>query len=215
MNDLAPVLLIFGAIVLGAMSPGPSLVYVSRTALARSRRHGVAAAFGMGLGGVTFAIAAIAGLGAVLHYAEWAYLGLKIVGGAYLVILGIRMWLHAGQAPAAPGAVASGSYGRTLAAATFAQLSNPKAVIVYGSVFAALMPPSPPLWMFLAIPPGIFAIETGWYLFVAWAFSTSRPRAVYARFSSWIDRVAGTVLGGLGAFFAVDGIRAAVRSAAP
>jgi threonine/homoserine/homoserine lactone efflux protein len=210
-NEVAPVLLILGAIVLGAMSPGPSLVYVSRIAMARSRRHAVAAAFGMGIGGVIFAIAAIAGLGAVLHYAEWAYLGLKIVGGAYLLFLGIRMWLHAGQAAAAPEVVTSGSYGRTIGAATLAQLSNPKAVVVYGSVFAALLPASPPLWMFLAIPPGVFLIETGWYLFVAWAFSTGRPRAVYARYSAWIDRIAGTVLGGLGAYFAVDGIRAAVR----
>jgi threonine/homoserine/homoserine lactone efflux protein len=211
MGEFTPILLIFGAIILGAMSPGPSLVYVSRIAMSRSRRHAVAAAFGMGIGGVTFAIAAIAGLGAVLHYAEWAYLGLKIVGGAYLVFLGIRMWLHAGRASNVPEAVVSGSYRRTLAAATLAQLSNPKAVVVYGSVFAALMPASPPLWMFFAIPPGIFLIETGWYLFVAWAFSTSRPRAVYARFSAWIDRIAGTVLGGLGAYFAFDGIRTAVR----
>lgn len=211
MDGLTPLLLIFGAIVLGAMSPGPSLVYVSRIAMARSRRQAVAAAFGMGIGGVTFAIAAIAGLGAVLHYAEWAYLGLKIVGGAYLLYLGIRMWLHAGQAASAPETVASGSYGRTLAAATLAQLSNPKAIVVYGSVFAALLPASPPLWLYFAIPPGIFLIETGWYLIVAFAFSTSRPRAVYARFSAWIDRVAGTVLGGLGAYFAFDGIRAAVR----
>jgi threonine/homoserine/homoserine lactone efflux protein len=211
MDGLTPLLLIFGAIVLGAMSPGPSLVYVSRIAMARSRRHAVAAAFGMGLGGVTFAIAAIAGLGAVLHYAEWAYLGLKIVGGAYLLYLGIRMWLHAGKAAAAPEAVSTGSYRRSLAAATLAQLSNPKAVVVYGSVFAALLPASPPLWMYFAIPPGIFLIETGWYLIVAFAFSTARPRAVYARFSAWIDRIAGTVLGGLGAYFAFDGIRTAVR----
>jgi threonine/homoserine/homoserine lactone efflux protein len=211
MEGLTPLLLIFGAIVLGAMSPGPSLVYVSRIAMARSRRHAMAAAIGMGVGGVTFAIAAIAGLGAVLHYAEWAYLGLKIIGGAYLLYLGIRMWMHAGTAATAPEAAVASSYGRTLGAAALAQLSNPKAVVVYASVFAALLPASPPLWLYVAIPPGIFAFVTGWYLVVAWAFSTSRPRAVYARFSAWIDRIAGTVLGGLGAFFAFDGVRTALR----
>jgi threonine/homoserine/homoserine lactone efflux protein len=211
MDGLTPLLLIFGAIVLGAMSPGPSLVYVSRIAMAQSRSHAVAAAFGMGLGGVTFAVAAVAGLGAVLHYAEWAYLGLKIVGGAYLLWLGIRMWLHAGRTATAPEVVATGSYGRSLAASMLTQLSNPKAIVVYGSVFAALLPANPPLWLYLVIPPGIFLIETGWYLIVAFAFSMSRPRAIYARFSAWIDRLAGTVLGGLGAYFAIDGIRAAVR----
>jgi threonine/homoserine/homoserine lactone efflux protein len=121
------------------------------------------------------------------------------------------MWLHAGQAAQVPETAASGSFVRTLAAATLAQLSNPKAVVVYASVFAALLPASPPLWMYIAIPPGIFVIETGWYLIVAFAFSTSRPRALYARFAAWIDRIAGTVLGSLGAYFAFDGIRTAVR----
>ena len=212
MDGLTPLLLIFGAIVLGAMSPGPSLVYVSRIAMARSRRHAVAAAFGMGLGGVTVAIAAIAGLGAVLHYAEWAYLGLKIVGGAYLLYLGIRMWLHAGHAATAPETVATGSYrphprGRDARPAQQPEgrrrrtraCSRPSCRRPRRSGCTS------------RIPPGIFLIETGWYLVVAFAFSTSRPRAVYARFSAWIDRIAGTVLGGLGAYFAFDGIRTAVR----
>ena len=179
--------------------------------MARSRRHAVAAAFGMGLGGVTFAIAAIAGLGAVLHYAEWAYLGLKIVGGAYLLYLGIRMWLHAGRSATAPEVVTSGSYGRTIGGRDPRAAQQSEGDRRVRQRLRGAPAASPPLWMFLAIPPGIFLIETGWYLFVAWAFSTSRPRAVYARFSAWIDRIAGTVLGGLGAYFAVDGIRAAVR----
>lgn len=211
MSALGPLLLILGAIALGAMSPGPSVVYVSRLAMARTRRHAMAAALGMGLGGVTFSIAAIAGLGAVLHYAEWAFLALKIAGGAYLLVLGIRMWLHAGREGSTARAAVEGGYRRTVGAAYLTQISNPKAVVVYASVFAALLPVSPPFWLYVAIPLGVFAVETGWYLVVAWGFSTSRPRALYARFAAGIDRVAGTVLGGLGAFFAFDGIRTALR----
>ena len=179
--------------------------------MARSRRHAMAAALGMGLGGVTFGIAAIAGLGAVLHYAEWAFLALKIAGGAYLLFLGIRMWMHAGREAAAAQTAGQAGYARTIGAAYLTQISNPKAVVVYASVFAALLPTSPPLWLYAAIPLGVFAVETGWYLIVAWGFSTSRPRALYARLAAWIDRIAGTVLGGLGAYFAFDGIRTAMR----
>jgi threonine/homoserine/homoserine lactone efflux protein len=56
MEIAVAVLSIAGAITLGAMSPGPSFIMVARTALAVSRTDGVAAAFGMGTGGVLFAI---------------------------------------------------------------------------------------------------------------------------------------------------------------
>ena len=152
------------------------------------------------------------GLGAILHYAEWAYIGLKVLGGCYLVYLGVRMWMHAGRTSAsAAEAVDHGPAWRSFAPALLTQLSNPKAIVVYGSIFAAIMPTSPAWWLFVAVPIVVFTIETGWYAIVAWAMSSSRPRAVYARFSKAIDRIAGTILGALGAAFAIDGVRSAMR----
>ena len=57
---------IFGAILIGAVSPGPSFVLVARTAIAVSRSAGMATALGMGLGGLMFASAALLGLHVVL-----------------------------------------------------------------------------------------------------------------------------------------------------
>jgi threonine/homoserine/homoserine lactone efflux protein len=78
------------------------------------------------------------------------------------------------------------------------QLSNPKAAVVYGSVFAALLPSNPPLWWYLVIPPLVFAIEAAWYAVVVVVFSASRPKALYTRAKKWIDRVAAGVIGALG-----------------
>ena len=83
---------IFGAILIGAISPGPSFVLVARTAIAVSRSAGMATALGMGLGGLMFAGAALLGLHVVLTAVPWAYLGLKVGGGAYLIFLAIRLW---------------------------------------------------------------------------------------------------------------------------
>ena len=41
-------------------------------------------------------------------------------------------------------------------------------------------------------------IETGWYTIVGLALSAERPRGAYLRFRTWIDRVAGGVMIGLG-----------------
>jgi threonine/homoserine/homoserine lactone efflux protein len=85
------------------------------------------------------------------------------------------------------------------ALALITQLSNPKTAVVYGSIFAALLPASPPLWLLLALPPLIFLVETGWYLAVALVFSTPAPRSLYLAGKLWVDRVTGAVMGGLGA----------------
>ena len=61
MQEVLPLLGITGAITVGAMSPGPSFLMVARTAVASSRSAGLAAALGMGAGGVLFAVAALAG----------------------------------------------------------------------------------------------------------------------------------------------------------
>ena len=41
-------------------------------------------------------------------------------------------------------------------------MMTPKTAIVYGGVFAALLPATPPFWLLAALPPLIFALEAGW-----------------------------------------------------
>jgi threonine/homoserine/homoserine lactone efflux protein len=77
-------------------------------------------------------------------------------------------------------------------------LSNPKTSIFYGSIFAALLPHHPPLWCYIALPPLVFVIEAGWYTVVALCFSSRRPRELYAKAKSWIDRVAAGAIAVLG-----------------
>jgi threonine/homoserine/homoserine lactone efflux protein len=87
---------------------------------------------------------------------------------------------------------------RSFLLALATQLSNPKTVVVIGGIYAALLPAHVPLWMYLAIPPIDFVMEGGWYTFVALAMSSQKPRAAYLGARNWIDRAAGTLLGGLG-----------------
>lgn len=197
----APIALlsILGALAMGAMSPGPSFVLVARTSVAVSRRAGLAAALGMGVGGVTFAALALLGLHTLLTQVGWLYLGLKIAGGLYLIHLAVRMWRGAGAPIHVPdGAVGAAGPGRSFRLALATQLSNPKTAIVYGSIFAALLPAAPPAWVLLALPPAVFLIEAGWYAVVAVAFSAGRPRAAYLRAKIRIDRLTASVIGALG-----------------
>jgi threonine/homoserine/homoserine lactone efflux protein len=198
-SNVIALLALLGTLLIGAISPGPSFVFVVRTSVARSRADGLAAALGMGVGAFVFAVLALVGLRALMTEAAWLFWALKIAGGIYLVYLAIMIWRHASEPIAVTEGSSAGSDSlRSFGMGLATQLSNPKIVAVFGAVFAALMPEHPPLWVDIAIPPLVFVQETAWYALVALAFSASRPRAVYLRAKTWIDRAAGAVIGLLG-----------------
>jgi threonine/homoserine/homoserine lactone efflux protein len=171
---------------------------VVRTAVAKSRADGLAAAFGMGIGGVIFCALALFGMRAVFAQAEWLYIAFKLAGGCYLIYLAWRIWRSADQPLVQDGAaIVEGRLFRSFLLGLGTQLSNPKTLVFYGSVFA-LLPADLPVWGDLVLPPVIMAIETGWYTLVALAFSLPQPRATYLRWKGRIDRVAGAVMAALG-----------------
>ncbi|MFL6603416.1 MAG: LysE family translocator [Steroidobacteraceae bacterium] len=197
MDSFFPLFAIAGALTLGAMSPGPSFVMVARTAVARSRANGLAAALGMGVGGATYATASLLGLQALFAAVPVVYLLIKVGGGIYLIYIGVRIWGNSKQAllvSADDGRSAPERPQRSFALALITQLSNPKAAVVYGSIFAAFMPRYVPIAFGVSIPVVCFVIETGWYSTVASLLSSSRPRAAYLGFKSQFDRIAGSVM---------------------
>ena len=197
---------ILGALLVGAVSPGPSFVLISRISLKSSRLDGMAAALGMGVGGAIFATLALFGLVTILLQVAWLYLALRILGGLYLLVLGIQICRRALEPleVSDAGTPRPSTAPRAFALGIVTQLSNPKTAIVYASIFAALLPSSAPTWLYLSLPPLVLTLETSWYAIVAIAFSSQRPRAAYLRSKAWIDRAAGAVIGGLGARLLLD-----------
>lgn len=201
-QEIVILLGIAGSIAVGAMIPGPSFFMVARTAVGSSRSAGLAAAAGMGIGGISFAIGALVGLHAVFAAVPKLFLILKLFGGAYLLYLGIGIWKGAStplQTDPESSATESGVAARRVFLMALAtQLSNPKAAIVYASVFAAFLPPNFSFALALATVVTLFVIEAGWYTLVAFVLSSAGPRAAYLRFKAAIDRCAGGVMSLLG-----------------
>lgn len=210
MTTLALFLAILGAILLGAMSPGPSFVLVSRIAVSGSRRSGLAAALGMGLGGAVFALLALLGLTALLERVEALHVLLRLCGGLYLLWLGIGIWRQA-DAPLTSGPLpqdaARDAAPRAFRLGLTTQLANPKTAVVYAGIFAALLPGDPPRALLLALPLAVFCVEAGWYALVALLLSAPGPGRAYRRGKRLLDRIAGAVLGGLGLRLILEGLR--------
>jgi threonine/homoserine/homoserine lactone efflux protein len=200
MHTLASVLAILAVLAIGVVSPGPSFLFVARTAVANSRRAAVAAAIGMALGATAMCVAALLGLHALFTRVPELYLLLKGVGGAYLLYLALRIWRSA-AAPlpvSAPAAGAPAGLRRPFLLALGTMLSNPKAAVQYGVIFAAMLPAAPPPSLLVALPPAVFVLEATWYTVVALGLSAPRPRGLYLRAKPVLDRCVGVVLATLG-----------------
>ncbi|MEN3111891.1 LysE family translocator [Uliginosibacterium paludis] len=201
MELFTAILSIAFALALGAMSPGPSFVMVAQTSLALSRRDGLAAALGMGAGGVLFSSAALLGLLALLAAVPLLHIALKVLGGAYLLYLGYRIWRSAHQPLVLGDTSLQGQptrVWRSFALGLSTQVSNPKTAVVYASVFASLLPVEAPPLVLIVLPIMIFVIETAWYSVVAVALSAPSPRARYLASKAWLDRTAGAIMSLLG-----------------
>ncbi len=184
------------ALLFVAMSPGPAFVVVSQQAVARSRDAGVITALGVSVGSVVWVMLVILGIAFVLEQVTWLYGLLRLMGGAYLVYLGVQLWRGA-RKPMTEEPCDKGmrhTLWRMFWRAILIQLLNPKAAIFFGSVFLTMLSPDAPAWVKGVALGMVFVIEFGWYLVVATTLSSKPARRFYMRAKAWIERVAGAWL---------------------
>ncbi|WOZ79564.1 MULTISPECIES: LysE family translocator [Kosakonia] len=197
---LSSLIAIAAVLMMGVMSPGPSFIYVARNSLAHSRVHGLVTSLGMGVGAATFALMAMLGLQRVLNAVPELYMALKIAGGAYLIWMAVKIFRGASQPLTLSLSHNDAPKGlwKTFRDGLFIQLSNPKTAIVFASIFTALLPATIPTVFYYVIPLMSFVIDAGWYSLVALLLSAEKPRRVYLRIKTAVDRTSATVLSILG-----------------
>jgi threonine/homoserine/homoserine lactone efflux protein len=79
-----------GAAFVLIVIPGPAVLFIVSQSLAHGRRAGLASAAGTASGEFVHVLAAAAGLSALVASSTAAFEVVKLVGAAYLVLLGIR-----------------------------------------------------------------------------------------------------------------------------
>ena len=204
MTYLLPLLGLAAVHLMAAASPGPSFVLVAQTAVGSGRRAGLLAALAMMLGAVIWAAAALYGLQALFARFEWLYVAMRIGGGLYLLYLAAMLWRHAPEPLPEPRAAGDKTTGdKTGAAQGFVralllQLSNPKVMVFFGSIFLALLPAHPPTGMQIATLAIVAFNEFTWYALITLLFSGGPARAIYRRAKFWLDRIMGGALALLG-----------------
>jgi threonine/homoserine/homoserine lactone efflux protein len=73
-----------------AIVPGPAVTYIVTQSVDKGRRAGLVSALGVSGGGLVHVAAATVGLSALVASSATAFTTVKLVGAAYLVVVGIR-----------------------------------------------------------------------------------------------------------------------------
>lgn len=184
-------------------SPGPNVLLVARTSMAESRRAGLYSAAGVATGSGAWAAAAAVGVALLFASAPAAEGVVRVLGGLYLIYLGVATF-RAATSPVRAGERRPGgvSAGRAWRQGTLTNLSNPKALVFYASIFAALLPDSSPGFRGAAVAL-IVVNALAWHAVLAVTLSTRRAQVAYASAKRGIDRGAGAVMAGFGVVFAL------------
>ncbi len=195
---------IFLVHVAAMASPGPNVLVVIRTAIADSRRAGLFCAAGVATGGAIWAGGAALGLGLVIANLPIAYDALRVLGGLYLVYLGVRTARSVAGWEAPPGVQPRASGRRAWRRGLLTNLSNPKAAVFFTSVFATLLPADSSLALRIAAVAVIVVDALLWHALLAIVLSSPPAQARYLRARRRIDGVAGVVMIAFGLRLATD-----------
>jgi threonine/homoserine/homoserine lactone efflux protein len=133
-----------GLCVVLALTPGPDSFLVLRYSLSNVQA-GLSAALGSSLGSIFWAALVGIGLAALLEQSAEAYRMVKIIGGLYLIYLGISAFVHSRRSHPAPQERDARGTGGQLRSSFFAGLVscllNPKVGLFFLAVVPQFLPP--------------------------------------------------------------------------
>lgn len=190
--------------LLALASPGPDFVYVSQTAVNHSRKQTTWAILGICVAIAIWALLAICGLSAIIDRLPIIYKFLLLMGGAYLIYLGISAIKSSFQAQT----LAISAKEKEQATHQFflkgllTNLANPKALAYFGSIFSVAVAHASTHHIILMFI--IVIIESIiWFYLVAYLFSMPWIASWYQKKLRVINAICGLafVLFGLGLFY--------------
>src|SRR5213082_2447931 len=193
--------LFFLAGILLNLTPGPDTAYILGRSIAQGREAGIASALGICVGSIFHTCAAALGLSAILATSALAFGAVKLLGGAYLIFLGIKMILDRRKHLSLP----SNFRRRTTTAAfrqgVFTNILNPKVALFFLAFLPQFIDPASTSKILAFLLLGLTFVTTGtiWCLILAWFASVFSERLrANETVSQCLNRTAGALFVFLG-----------------
>jgi threonine efflux protein len=197
MHTLSILLPVFGVFIPALMLPGPDFIGVVRSSMTRGAAGGLRTTAGVSVGLGMYATLSLLGLSAVLVEYQWLTWVVRVLGGGYLIYLGIR--LIRARPSAMPDAAAQAPVtGNAFVFGFLVTLTNPKAIVLFASVFATSVTASTPSWL-MALMIGLVVLSAlVWYSIVSLFMSSAPVMRRFQHARHWIERAAGVCFVAIG-----------------
>ncbi|MFD1624677.1 LysE family transporter [Azospirillum griseum] len=192
--------------LLAVISPGPDFAMVSRNSLLLSRRAGLLTALGIGGGVLVHVAYTLMGIGLVIQNSILLFNGLKLVGAAYLIWLGLRMLMQTPAEATESTTPAALSDGQALRVGFLTNALNPKTTVFIVSLFLQVVEPTTGWAVQIGYGLFIAAAHILWFALVALVLSADGVRQRVLMIRPWIDRSFGALLVGFGVTLGVSGL---------
>ena len=200
---LASYLALAAAVFVLALTPGPVVVATVARSLFSGLRASAGFVAGVAAVDLAYLLLAVFGLSAISAVLGELFVAVKILGAAYLVYLGIRLWTDRTHEIPIAGAPAPRRFWKSFAEGALVDLANPKIILFY----AAFLPTFADLGalgggevaIMAAIVVGILVATN---LGFAWLASRARTLIRSRRAVKAINRTSGTLMIGAGAWVA-------------
>lgn len=162
MEHLITVITVFGIFIPALMLPGPDFVGVVRSTLTGGKRAGLLTTLGVSLMLTVYALVSLLGLSAILERFEWLAWAVKVAGATYLIYLGAKLIVSKPREFIVDGE-AGGTPNRAFVFGLGVTLTNPKAMVLFTSVFATSVTGETPFG-FMGLMIGlVFLCTLVWY----------------------------------------------------
>ena len=124
--------------------PGPTIILVISYSLLRGRQAVIALVLGVGLGDLTAMSLSFLGVGVLLQTVAIAFYLIKWLGAAYLIWLGIKMWLSASEFTDLDKKTRSNAWREIFSSAYITTALNPKSIVFFLAFIPQFIEPELP-----------------------------------------------------------------------
>jgi RhtB (resistance to homoserine/threonine) family protein len=184
---------------LAVVAPGPDFAVTVRQSVRFGRLVGLCTALGIGAGISVHVLYTLLGIGALMHATPWLLSVAKVIGGAYILYLGVSL-LKSKPAKALDDvqmtavATEQQGLGKAFRIGFLTNATNPKATLFFLAIFTTIVSSQTPMNIQALYGIWMCCVNAAWFMIVSLLFSSPRVRQLFLRMGHWFERTMGLVL---------------------
>jgi len=190
--------------LLGAMSPGPDFVLVTKNSILHSRKTGIYTSVGIGVGILVHVVYSLIGIGLIISQSILLFSILKYIGAVYLLYLGISLLRKRRDNQEVVIEKSQNnqdvkiSHVKAFREGFLNSALNPKTTIFFLSVFTQIINPNTHVFVQFMYGLEVAIVVFAWFALLSFLLSTNIVKNRFNRVQYYLSKAMGAILVVLG-----------------